>query len=197
MNVVKGEELKKLKVWVDIDGDGQTDKGELQELSNMVLLRSSSPGKMESTSTREVEKKVPVEGGVFEEDFYRANYQDVNQAIVAGKFKTGYEHYLKHGMLEGRYYSLRVVNEFNEKNYLLVYADVRELVKMENTVVVPIIIGPRVSMKTPKEPQSKRDSRWFWNHARRCSPNRWTRNGWCSCSSGPKPDWGCTTEWKI
>ena len=130
--VVKGEELKKLKVWVDIDGDGQTDKGELQELSKHGITEIVIPGKgkMESTSTREVEKKVPVEGGIFEEDFYRANYQDVNQAIVAGKFKTGYQHYLKHGMLEGRYSQFTgSANEFHEKDYLLVYADVRELVK--------------------------------------------------------------------
>ena len=154
MVLSKVKNFKKLKVWVDIDGDGQTDKGELQELSKHGITEIVIPGKgkMESTSTREVEKKVPVEGGVFEEDFYRANYQDVNQAIVAGKFKTGYEHYLKHGMLEGRYSQFTgSANEFNEKNYLLVYVDVRELVKkMGNTVVVPTIIGPKASMKNAK-----------------------------------------------
>ena len=44
--VVKGEELKKLKVWVDIDGDGQTDKGELQELSKHGITEIVIPKKV-------------------------------------------------------------------------------------------------------------------------------------------------------
>ena len=62
--VVKGEELKKLKVWVDIDGDGQTDKGELQELSKHGITEIVIPGhgQLESTSTRKL-RKIPVKVG--------------------------------------------------------------------------------------------------------------------------------------
>ena len=49
--MVKGEELKKLKIWIDIDGDGVTDKGELVPLSKHGITEIVIPGhhKMDST----------------------------------------------------------------------------------------------------------------------------------------------------
>ena len=53
--VVKGAELSQLKVWVDIDGDAKTDKGELQELSKHGITEIVVPskGKMVSSYTTE------------------------------------------------------------------------------------------------------------------------------------------------
>ena len=65
--VVKGEELKKLKVWIDIDGDAITDKGELVPLSEHGITEIVIPGhhKMESTTkTQTLEQfNVQSEGG--------------------------------------------------------------------------------------------------------------------------------------
>lgn len=50
--VVEGDELKKLKIWIDIDGDAVTDKGELVPLSAHGITQIVIPGhhKMESTT---------------------------------------------------------------------------------------------------------------------------------------------------
>ena len=49
--VVKGEELKQLKIWIDIDGDAKTDAGELVPLSAHGITEIVIPGhhKMDST----------------------------------------------------------------------------------------------------------------------------------------------------
>ena len=65
--VVKGEELKKLKIWIDIDGDAKTDKGELVPLSQHGITEIVIPGhhKMDSTTkTQTLEQfNVKSEGG--------------------------------------------------------------------------------------------------------------------------------------
>jgi O-antigen biosynthesis protein len=38
----------------------------------------------------------------FSEDYYRTFYEDVDSALLLGRFRTGYEHYLKHGLQEWR-----------------------------------------------------------------------------------------------
>ena len=58
--IIKGDELKPLKVWVDIDGDAKTDKGELQPLSKYGITELIVPvkGKMVSTvKTKTTETK--------------------------------------------------------------------------------------------------------------------------------------------
>ena len=42
--VVKGDELKRLKIWIDIDGDAVTDKGELVPLSDHGITEIVIPG---------------------------------------------------------------------------------------------------------------------------------------------------------
>ena len=49
--VIKGAELKQLKVWVDLDGDAQTDAGELQELSEHGITEIVIPGHHKLVST--------------------------------------------------------------------------------------------------------------------------------------------------
>ena len=65
--VIKGAELNQLKVWVDIDGDAVTDKGELVPLAKHGITEIVIPGhgKMDSTSkTQTLEKfNVQSEGG--------------------------------------------------------------------------------------------------------------------------------------
>ena len=54
--VIKGAELKPLKLWVDIDGDGQTDKGELQTLKQHGITEIVVPRKGQMTSSTKVEE---------------------------------------------------------------------------------------------------------------------------------------------
>ena len=54
--VIKGAELNKLKLWVDIDGDGQTDKGELQTLKQHGITEIVIPQKGKMTSSTKVEE---------------------------------------------------------------------------------------------------------------------------------------------
>ena len=53
--VIEGKELKQLKVWVDIDGDAQTDKGELQPLPKHGITEIVIPGHHELVSTTKTE----------------------------------------------------------------------------------------------------------------------------------------------
>ena len=39
---------------------------------------------------------------LFEEDFYLANNLDVAQAVAAGEFRSGFEHFIRFGRVEGR-----------------------------------------------------------------------------------------------
>jgi hypothetical protein len=39
---------------------------------------------------------------LFDEAYYLKTYEDVANAVTAGYFKSGYEHYVKHGKAEGR-----------------------------------------------------------------------------------------------
>ena len=65
--VVKGKELKQLKIWIDINGDAKTDPGELVPLSAHGITEIVIPGhhKMDSTmKTQSLEKfNVESEGG--------------------------------------------------------------------------------------------------------------------------------------
>jgi hypothetical protein len=46
--------------------------------------------------------------GDFDEAAYRAAHRDVEASIAAGKLASGYEHYIRHGRLEGRARPLRL-----------------------------------------------------------------------------------------
>jgi Ca2+-binding RTX toxin-like protein len=41
-------------------------------------------------------------GQTFDNNYYLANHQDVAAAVEGGAFRSGYEHYMIHGMTEGR-----------------------------------------------------------------------------------------------
>ena len=53
--VVKGDELKKLKIWIDIDGDAVTDKGELVPLSDHGITEIVIPGHHKLVSTTKIQ----------------------------------------------------------------------------------------------------------------------------------------------
>jgi hypothetical protein len=58
-----------------------------------------------------------------DEDWYRAQYPDVAEAIDAGAYASAASHFVDHGYLEGRSpYQMKV----DEAYYLATYADVRE-----------------------------------------------------------------------
>lgn len=68
---------------------------------------------------------------VFSEKFYRENNKDVNDAIKKGIFKTGYEHYVKHGRKEGRSALPPIPKEFCEGDYLELNRDVAKALNSE------------------------------------------------------------------
>ena len=47
-------------------------------------------------------RELPSPGFVFDEDFYRALYPDIDAAIIAGTLQSGETHYRHHGRAEGR-----------------------------------------------------------------------------------------------
>ena len=54
--VVKGDELKRLKIWIDIDGDAVTDKGELVPLSKHGITEIVIPGHHKMVSTTKIQE---------------------------------------------------------------------------------------------------------------------------------------------
>ena len=63
-------------------------------------------------------------GHFFDNGYYLSRNLDVAAAVDKGVFKTGFEHFVEYGWLEGRNGSAL----FNEKEYLATYADVAEAV---------------------------------------------------------------------
>jgi hypothetical protein len=59
---------------------------------------------------------VVINPDLFDEEGYLRRYPDLAKAVAAGKHKTGWDHYLKHGAKEGRQ-----PNDFNEQFYLRAY----------------------------------------------------------------------------
>jgi hypothetical protein len=62
--------------------------------------------------------------GLFNEPAYLARYPDVNNAVQAGIFSSGFEHFTQFGIAEGRFDAL-----FNEQYYLQKYSDVANAVQ--------------------------------------------------------------------
>lgn len=62
----------------------------------------------------------------FEEEWYRRAYPDVEEAIRAGAYGSGWEHFVEHGYFEGRRpFPMQV----DEDWYLRAYPDVGESVR--------------------------------------------------------------------
>ena len=87
------------------------------------------PGRHEtlaSSATKQKVKDVQIKGTNFNEDFYRATYDDLVGVIGSRKYPSGYDHYLQKGMEEGRVgMHTGGATEFNEDNYLKAYPDVK------------------------------------------------------------------------
>lgn len=67
---------------------------------------------------------------LFSENWYlERNKTDVAPAVAKGTFKSGYEHYIKHGKGEGRLPVPPVPSEFCEGDYLELNPDVKNAVK--------------------------------------------------------------------
>lgn len=62
----------------------------------------------------------------FEEAWYRRTYPDVEEAIRAGAYRTGRQHFVEHGYFEGR---RPFPMEVDEGWYLRAYPDVGESVQ--------------------------------------------------------------------
>ena len=62
----------------------------------------------------------------WDEWFYYATYLDVYQAKERGEFKSGLDHYKKHGQSEGRHFQFTSASDdFDEIFYLMTYTDAR------------------------------------------------------------------------
>jgi hypothetical protein len=59
-------------------------------------------------------------GQIFDNGYYLRNNPDVARAVAAGAFKTSFEHFVQHGLFEGRDSNLF----FDEQTYLATYDDV-------------------------------------------------------------------------
>jgi hypothetical protein len=64
--------------------------------------------------------------GLVDEAWYLALYPDIADAIEAGHFRSGEDHYVMHGILEGR---LPRKPDFDEAWYLGAYPDVADAVR--------------------------------------------------------------------
>ena len=65
---------------------------------------------------------------LFSESWYLYRYKDVAEAVKKGTFKSGYEHYIKHGKNEGRLPVPPVPSDFCEGDYLDLNQDVKKAV---------------------------------------------------------------------
>ena len=63
-------------------------------------------------------------GSFFDERYYLSQYQDVAQAVVAGDFATGYDHFVAIGLKEGR----NPIAYYSEADYLANNADVKDAI---------------------------------------------------------------------
>ena len=73
--------------------------------------------------------EIAVQSSGFDEDFYRATYADVDKAVESGQFKSGQDHFNRHGQYEQR--SQRFAGnsfEFDEVFHLQTYTDVAKAV---------------------------------------------------------------------
>ena len=61
-------------------------------------------------------------GSFFDERYYLSQYQDVAQAVAAGDFATGYDHFVAIGLKEGR----NPIAYYSEADYLANNIDVKE-----------------------------------------------------------------------
>ena len=68
---------------------------------------------------------------LFSENWYLYRYQDVAEAVKKGTFKSGYEHYIKHGKNENpkRQALPPIPSDFNEGDYLELNQDIKKAVE--------------------------------------------------------------------
>lgn len=73
---------------------------------------------------------------LFSENWYRFRYKDVDDAIKKGSFKSGYEHYIKHGIKENpkRQPVPPIPINFNEGDYLELNQDIKKAVSIGSYV---------------------------------------------------------------
>lgn len=64
-------------------------------------------------------------GSYFEEDFYRQTHPDVDEAVRRGQITSGFEHFVRAGLAEGRV----AIPDFDEDFYLATYPYIADAVK--------------------------------------------------------------------